>query len=1148
MNCKVLSRTPNPRLVGDPVDVVTGACTDISGDFKLAGPLPLLWNRYYNSDQNKLGRSLGWGHGHEYDRRLLFEGETIHYADQAGSTVEFSLPGKDGEEVAASGFILRRVSEKNYSIYPRGEPFMVFERQEPGLSARLDRVCKGDLSISFRYGENGYLKAIVDAQRRLIRAETDAEGRLTALISTEWRKGVERPLVRYGYDGKGNLIHGTDPYGNTFRYKYDSYNRMICKTDRRGYSFFFEYDEDGRCVDARGEDGLHEVKLKYLPEENTTIVVKVNREWTYSYDENGTITYITDPYGVVKELVLDNQDHIARPIDREQSAGKWLYFATGTPAGEMFSLRKPMTGVEDRNIHQRFEHRMASCPMEWEYGDLIDRPLITNAAATPLAAKPGAAQAQDSSASASPARGEISSDPNQQETDTKEAYLFYDGQVFDAFGKLIKEQGPSGEARRWLYDANGNIQRYTDRDGARYMYEYSSWNLFTRDIEPLGREIRYQYTSSEQIAAVTDPGETTSKYHYDLKDRLVEIDRHGSVREQYGYDDTDNITEKLDGEGKTLLRFEIDPDGRQQVRRLASGGDHHFEYDEYRRLVRAAADQTKIQFYYDEDGNRVGEERNGRGVRRRVFDTSGLSVTTVFGRFVIKNNASTDGSFIIQDPGAHSHSIQVNGDQLRRTMSGRVSETSQYNADGRCLRKTVAREPRRSKEWVREFKYSGEGDLLMVSDNLEGKTVYRYDGAHRLVRVVYPGGSEQTFRYDAADNLLQQPGLAGVSLGAVNRLAAANGQQFSYGSHGAVSLRDGDGRSVRYFYDSLNMLTRVESTSGVWRCAYDPLGRRTSKSFGGKTVDYYWDGDRVAAEVRNDGSLRIYIYADCFALVPLMFMEYPATDANPASGSRYFIFCDHGGRPVLVEDDAGGIVWRARLEAYGFAHIDPASTIEMPLRFPGHYFDSETGLHYNRFRYYSPELGCYLQPDPAGMRGSWNLYAYSRNPLKEVDVYGLSCPPEDMRRIQNDNLGPDELGYRKWPDQIWKWFGRERAPSKGFKIHISSAVDNADIVARSVLPKLREMDVPHKVAPTTERYARLGDQQGKLITIYAKDAAEAQRIMNAIDPELKDLRDYGGVEPGPLPTTRQSGHKESEIRVGKSGMASTHWYDETGEN
>jgi RHS repeat-associated protein len=97
---------------------------------------------------------------------------------------------------------------------------------------------------------------------------------------------------------------------------------------------------------------------------------------------------------------------------------------------------------------------------------------------------------------------------------------------------------------------------------------------------------------------------------------------------------------------------------------------------------------------------------------------------------------------------------------------------------------------------------------------------------------------------------------------------------------------------------------------------------------------------------------------------------------------------------VRVEDEQRRVVWRADIDPYGHATIDPESSIALHLRFPGHYFDEETGLHYNRHRYYSPRLARYIQRDPIDIDGGLNVYAYTPRPLQEVDIDGLACPPE----------------------------------------------------------------------------------------------------------------------------------------------------------
>jgi RHS repeat-associated protein len=92
---------------------------------------------------------------------------------------------------------------------------------------------------------------------------------------------------------------------------------------------------------------------------------------------------------------------------------------------------------------------------------------------------------------------------------------------------------------------------------------------------------------------------------------------------------------------------------------------------------------------------------------------------------------------------------------------------------------------------------------------------------------------------------------------------------------------------------------------------------------------------------------------------------------------------------VRVEDQTGQTVWRALLSPYGSVQVAEDASIEYSLRFPGHYHDAETGLFYNRFRYYDPVLGRYLESDPLGLAGGINVYAYPSNPLGNVDLQGL---------------------------------------------------------------------------------------------------------------------------------------------------------------
>jgi RHS repeat-associated protein len=307
-----------------------------------------------------------------------------------------------------------------------------------------------------------------------------------------------------------------------------------------------------------------------------------------------------------------------------------------------------------------------------------------------------------------------------------------------------------------------------------------------------------------------------------------------------------------------------------------------------------------------------------------------------------------------------------------------------------------------------------------VQDSYYGEIRQEYDGAHRLRRR-FANGVVEEYEFDPADNLLRQPGLNEVTLQSGNRLKTVNGLSFSYNDRNHVCDRQTTNGLVRYIYDSSDQLVGVDTPHGQWSAEYDALGRRTRKTWSGETAEFFWNRDQLVAERYPTGRLRLYIYADALALTPLLFIDYDSVEASPESGRRYFIFSDQVGTPNFIEDEKGTDVWRARIGPFGKAEIASSATIEFNLRFPGHYFDPELSLHYNRFRYYDPTLGRYLQSDPWGIAGGTNVYAYRLNPLLEVDVRGRgeeenpACkePDEDEEGTAKPTPSDDDLEEKK---------------------------------------------------------------------------------------------------------------------------------------
>ncbi len=184
-------------------------------------------------------------------------------------------------------------------------------------------------------------------------------------------------------------------------------------------------------------------------------------------------------------------------------------------------------------------------------------------------------------------------------------------------------------------------------------------------------------------------------------------------------------------------------------------------------------------------------------------------------------------------------------------------------------------------------------------------------------------------------------------------------------------------------YNQRNRLIRAEDNGVVvGEYEYNAMGQRVTKTIDGATTVFIYDFDgNIIAESDIDGTLQkeyIYILGNRFAMI------------DSATYYLYFYHNDHLGTPILMTDVYGDLVWEGNYAPFGDVEISEASSIENNFRFAGQYYDHETDLHYNYHRYYDPATGRYLTPDPIGLAGGINLYAYTENnPINLIDPLGL---------------------------------------------------------------------------------------------------------------------------------------------------------------
>src|SRR5262249_28759081 len=120
------------------------------------------------------------------------------------------------------------------------------------------------------------------------------------------------------------------------------------------------------------------------------------------------------------------------------------------------------------------------------------------------------------------------------------------------------------------------------------------------------------------------------------------------------------------------------------------------------------------------------------------------------------------------------------------------------------------------------------------------------------------------------------------------------------------------------------------------------------------------------------------------------------------------ILTDHLGSPIAMLDAQANLAWSAHIGTWGQLRRHSGGQADCPFRWPGQYEDAETGLYYNRFRYYDPEAGQYASQDPIGLAGGLALHAYVPDPTLESDPLGLETPkppaPYSMRtQLQRGN-------------------------------------------------------------------------------------------------------------------------------------------------
>ncbi|EES5964275.1 RHS repeat protein, partial [Escherichia coli] len=797
---------------------------------------------------------------------------------------------------------------------------------------------------------------------------------------------------RYYYDPDGNILREEAPDGSTTTYEWDEFHHLLARHSPAGRVEKFEYN------------AAHGQLSRYTAADSAV--------WQYRYDERGLLSNITDPAG---QTWTQQCDERGLPVSLVSPQGEETRLAY-TPQGLLSGIFRQ----DERRLGIEYDHHNRPETLT----DVMGREHHTEYSGHDLPVK---------------MRG-----PGGQSVRLQ----------WQQHHKLsgIERAGTGAEGFR--YDRHGNLLAYTDGNGVVWTMEYGPFDLPVARTDGEGHRWQYRYDKDTlQLTEVINPQGESYLYVLDNCGRVTEEHDWGGVVWRYRYDADGLCTARVNGLEETIL-YSRDAAGRL-AEIITPEGKTQYAYDKSGRLTGIfSPDGTSQRTGYDERG-RVNVTTQGRRAieyhypdehtvircilppedeRDRHPDESLLKTT-------YRYNAAGELTEVIL-PGDETLTFsrdEAGREVLRHSNRGFACEQG-WNAAGQLTSQRAGLFPAEA-TWggllpslVREYRYDSAGNVSGVTSRedygRETRREYRLDRNGQVTAVTASGTGlgygegDESYGYDSCGYLkAQSAGRHRISeeterYAGGHRLKQAGNTQYDYDAAGRMVSRTKhrDGyrpETERFRWDSRDQLTGYCSAQGEqWEYRHDASGRRTEKRCDRKKIrfTYLWDGDSIAEirEYRDDKLYSVrHLVFNGFELISQQFSR--VRQPHPSVAPQWVTRTNHAvsdltGRPLMLFNSEGKTVWRpGQTSLWGLALSLPADTgypdprgeldpeADPGLLYAGQWQDAESGLCYNRFRYYEPETGMYLVSDPLGLLGGEQTYRYVPNPCGWVDPLGLAA-------------------------------------------------------------------------------------------------------------------------------------------------------------
>ncbi len=1036
-------------VTGHPVDIATGKVFTDFVDFELPGPIPLKWERVYYSC-SVLDGSLGYGWHHSYDMALAFDddrqGMALRTPDGRGIPLPPLNQGEDYFDAKEKLHFFH--DQEGYGYRDKDQLIYRFSKTGKGINEILPLTKienKAGFAIQFEYNSYGYLSSITDSAGRVLKVHSGPNGRILAIHAPHpLDKNDSFPIIRYEYDEKGDLVAAIDPLGHKGTFEYD-HHLLTKETNRNGLSFYFEYKKIGqhiRCTRTWGDGGIYNHKLEYNLKGKYTIVTnslghfvahfwnnegvvhkEVDSENNVTLREFGSATELlseTDPLGRKTEFVYDDRQNIISVVEPHGAVTYYTY----TEDDLLASITDPNGGewswVYDEHNRLLSRQNPAGLGASYAYNEvgLLEGIQLTGGGKITLEYDEdfnlirmiGAKQEESIWKYDYLGRCTMAVGPNQN-TQFRE---------FDLNGQIRKIREPDGNNRVLSYDPEGNVIHARDAHH-NVQFEYAPMGRLKSRIEA-GGKIDFRYNTEQDLIGLQN--EKQESYFF-------ERDRSGQITKEVGFDgitrtyirDAAGQVNKVVRPGSKISTYQYDRGGRIVEVGHSNGTKEIFHYDLSGNLIEAINDDATVRFTRDALGRVIEEWQNGHRVqstfgpfgRKHISSSLGADIKIDWDKEGLVESVQAREKE--QNPWEIQFKRDAVGMEIERILPGNITASYQRDSLGRPISHTVFQSGKK----VRAKRYSWDSNdrLTQIIDDLSyGRIDFSHDSVGNLVKATYSSGEEIFRMADEVGNLFKSKDKSDRTYGKGSRLLSSREWNYRYDDEGNLVSKKHKRKGEEWHYQwyANGMLASViRPNRDEVSFKYDALGRRIEKTYAGRSTRWLWDGNVPLHEWQDSVDQPAFFIDELGDLIPhqpegvttWVFEEDSYVPmAKLVLGKRYSIITDYLGTPVEMYDENGNQTWTCELDIYGKVRQGRGAQNACPFRYQGQYEDVETGLYYNRFRYYASEEGRYLSQDPIGLdSANVNLYSYVYDVNICLDFWGLILVYRNLSSADNKSNG-----------------------------------------------------------------------------------------------------------------------------------------------